>query len=281
MNYRHAFHAGNFADLLKHAILLGLLQALAGRGRPLRVVDTHAGAGLYDLEDTPTLKSGEAAAGVLRLIAAGRSDDGPLDALRAEVAALNGDGVRLYPGSPVLALRALGPADQLIACELRAEEAARLGEAVGRIRPARGAQVLVRAVDGFGYAAALSSDPSRSTLVLIDPPYEMGDDYDRVIDTTARLLRQAPSPVIAIWAPVKDLETLDALLRRLEAIPGLTGYAAQVRLRPLVNPMRMNGCVMIIVGADETGAAAHQTADAVARLCGEAGAQGFARSLQS
>jgi len=281
MNYRHAFHAGNFADLLKHAILLELLQVLAGRGRPLRVIDTHAGAGLYDLEDTPTLRSGEAAAGVLRLTAAGPADDPLLERLRAEVAALNPDGLRIYPGSPVLALRGLGPADRLIACELRAEEAGLLRESLNRMKPVHAAEALVRVVDGFEYAATLSSDPSRSTLVLIDPPYEMGDDYDRVVDTTARLLRQRPSPVVAIWAPVKDLETLDALIRRLEAIPGLNGYAAQVRLRPLVNPMRMNGCVMIIVGAEGTCEAADRTAAAVARLCGETGSQGFARTLEA
>ena len=257
MNYRHAYHAGNFADLLKHALLLGLLAALRTRGRPLRVVDTHAGAGLYDLTDTPTLKSGEAAAGILRLAEAGDGGDAQLGALLVAVRGLNAGDLRLYPGSPVLTARALGPSDGLIAC------------------PA----VRVRTVDGFGYAATLSPDPAVTTLVLIDPPYEAGDDYDRVVETVGRILARDPQTVVAVWAPIKDLETLDFLLRRLEVLPEARGYVAQLRLRPLANPMRMNGCAMIVLGADETAGAARSTAEHLAQLCGEAGAKAVVHPL--
>ncbi len=279
MNYRHAFHAGNFADLLKHALLLGLLAALRDRGRPIRVIDTHAGAGVYDLEDTPTLKSGEAAAGILRLADAGKVRDSQLAALMVAVRSLNPAGLCLYPGSPLLAARALGPQDGLIACELRGEEADRLRAALDRHAPRPGPAVRVRAVDGFGYAATVSPDPAVSTLVLIDPPYEAGDDYDRVVETVSRILARAPDAVVAIWAPIKDLETLDFLLRRLEAIPQARGYAVQLRLRPLTNPMRMNGCAMIVLGADETADAARASAEQLAVLCGEEGGRGFVHLL--
>jgi 23S rRNA (adenine2030-N6)-methyltransferase len=245
------------------------------------VVDTHAGAGVYDLEDTPAVKSREAAAGVLRLFEAGATTDPALSPLKQDVLALNPAGVRLYPGSPVLAARRLRPGDRLIACELRAEEADLLRTAMTRFTPTPtpGPEVLVRAVDGFVYAGGFACDPARSSLVLIDPPYELGDDYDRVIAAAARLMQQQPRPIVAIWAPIKDLETLDGLLRQLEELPDVGGYAAQVRLRPLVNPMRMNGCVMIVLGADETRAGAAAAAAAVADLCGEAGARGFAEGL--
>ncbi len=279
MNYRHAFHAGNFADLLKHAVLLGLLAALRGRGRPLRVIDTHAGAGVYDLEDTPTLKSGEAAAGILRLAGTDEACDPQLQILMAEVRAINPVGLRHYPGSPLLAARALGPKDGLIACELRDEEADLLRATLDRHGPRPGPVVRVRTVDGFGYVATVSPDPAASTLVLIDPPYEAGDDYDRVVETVERVLARMPDAVVAIWAPIKDLETLDFLLRRLEAIPDARGYVAQLRLRPLVNPMRMNGCAMIVLGAAETAAAALATTAQLVRLCGETGAQAVVHPL--
>ncbi len=279
MNYRHAYHAGNFADLLKHALLLGLLAALRTRGRPLRVVDTHAGAGLYDLTDTPTLKSGEAAAGILRLAEAGDGGDAQLGALLVAVRGLNAGDLRLYPGSPVLTARALGPSDGLIACELRGEEADLLRSALDRQVPRPGPAVRVRTVDGFGYAATLSPDPAVTTLVLIDPPYEAGDDYDRVVETVGRILARDPQTVVAVWAPIKDLETLDFLLRRLEVLPEARGYVAQLRLRPLANPMRMNGCAMIVLGADETAGAARSTAEHLAQLCGEAGAKAVVHPL--
>jgi 23S rRNA (adenine2030-N6)-methyltransferase len=139
--------------------------------------------------------------------------------------------------------------------------------------------VRVRTVDGFGYVATVSPDPAASTLVLIDPPYEAGDDYDRVVETVERVLARMPDAVVAIWAPIKDLETLDFLLRRLEAIPDARGYVAQLRLRPLVNPMRMNGCAMIVLGAAETAAAALATTAQLVRLCGETGAQAVVHPL--
>jgi 23S rRNA (adenine2030-N6)-methyltransferase len=269
MNYLHAFHAGNFADLQKHAVLLGLLAALRDRGRGIRLVDTHAGAGLYDLADAPAQRSGEAAAGIQRLFDAGECGDTQLAALLQMVRTLNPAGLRYYPGSPLLAAMALQAGDRLTACELRAEEAERLAANMKLHAPLQGPEVLVRAVDGFSYAAALAPDPARSTLVLIDPPYERGDDHDRVYDTVLRMLGRDPDVVVAIWLPIKDLETLDFLFRRLETIPGLRGYAAQLRLRPLINPMRMNGCAMIVLGADETRDAAQRTTGQLVELCSD------------
>lgn len=269
MNYLHAFHAGNFADLQKHALLLGLLAALRNRGRGIRVVDTHGGAGLYDLADMPAQRSGEAAAGIQRLFDAGDGGDSRLAALLREVHKLNPAGLRYYPGSPLLAALCLEPGDRLTVCELRREEADRLVANMKQYAPPRGPEVLVRAVDGFSYAAALAPDPVRSTLVLIDPPYERGDDHDRVFDTVRQMLERDPAVVIAVWVPIKDLETLDFLLRRLETIPRLRGYAAQLRLRPLINPMRMNGCAMVVLGADETLDGAQQTTEHLVELCGD------------
>ena len=266
MNYRHSFHAGNFADLVKHALVLWLLEARQAGGA-VTVLDTHAGAGLYDLAGD-AVRSREAEAGVARLMAAaGRP---PLiEALAAEVAALNpSGGVRVYPGSPVLLARALRPQDRYLGFELREDVAALLEQSLAGFSNAAGRC-------GDGYDAVLeAARVIPGPLVLIDPPFERPDDYLRAADTAVALARADPAATVAIWTPLKDLETFDGFLRRLaEAGAGPT-VVAEARLRPLTNPMKMNGCAMVVVhppaGAE---AAAGEICGWVARVLGDAGAK--------
>ncbi|MGC3971916.1 MAG: 23S rRNA (adenine(2030)-N(6))-methyltransferase RlmJ [Pirellulales bacterium] len=186
MNYRHAFHAGNFADLVKHAGLLRLLSELTAAGAPLTVIDTHAGRGLYDLAGAEARKSGEAEAGIAKLMAA---PDAPPEfrPLTGAVAALNKGGeVRRYPGSPWLIAEALRAGDRYVACELRAEEHAALAQAL-KGRPG------VRTLNADGYLAAVEQCPAQGrVLVLIDPPFEKPDDYGRIVETLAALRAKIP-----------------------------------------------------------------------------------------
>ncbi|MBI1196350.1 MAG: 23S rRNA (adenine(2030)-N(6))-methyltransferase RlmJ [Phenylobacterium sp.] len=245
MNYRHAFHAGNFADLVKHAALLRLLADLTADGGPLMVIDTHAGRGLYDLAGAEARKSGEAEAGIARLMAAA---DAPAEfgPLVAAVAALNpGGAVRRYPGSPWLIAGALRPGDHYLACELRAEEHAALCEALK-------GKAGVRAVAADGYAAAVAECPRQGRVfVLIDPPFEQPDDYSRIVETLAGLRRRNPAVQALVWLPLKDLETFDAFLRDLEDEVGGPLLVAEARVRPLDNPMKMNGCALVMVGGPD------------------------------
>jgi 23S rRNA (adenine2030-N6)-methyltransferase len=264
MNYRHSFHAGNFADLVKHALILWLLKQRQGKG-PVTVLDTHAGAGLYDLTGD-AVRSREAEAGVERLMAA--ADRPPLvEALAVEVAALNpGGGVRFYPGSPVLIARALRKGDRYQGFELREEVAALLEEALSAFANAAGTA-------GDGYEQALAAARREGgPLVLIDPPFERPDDYLRAADTAAAIVRADPTAVVAIWTPLKDLETFDGFLRRLAEGTKAPTLVCEARLRPLTNPMKMNGCAMVVVnppaGAD---AAASEICGWVAGSLGEAG----------
>jgi len=276
MNYRHAFHAGNFADLLKHAALTRLLTTMTRAPEPLTVIDTHAGAGLYDLAGEDGRRTGEGQAGVQRLMAA---SDAPaaFDALRASVARANAKGeVRFYPGSPLLIGEALRPRDQLIACELRPDDHAALKRALPR---QLGAEVL----EADGWATAIDRAPRAPArlLVLIDPPFERGDDHDQAVALTDALLRRNPSAVIAIWAPVKDLASFDTFLGALEDVAGWAPILlAEARLRPLTDPMKMNGCALAIVNPPEnlTDACA-QAAKWIANTLGEAGAKGQAKIL--
>jgi 23S rRNA (adenine2030-N6)-methyltransferase len=268
MNYRHHFHAGNFADLVKHAALLAVLDDLKGQGRKITFLDTHAGPGLYDLTASPAVRSGEAAAGI------GRLKEGPVDPalapLMQAVAQINAGAVTHYPGSPRLAAARLGRGDRLIACELNPEEAQALTAVLTRAGTRDGPRLDIRAADGFDAAMQLPEAKDRSTLVLIDPPYERGDDHDRVVQACAGLMRRNPLPCVVVWAPIKDLETLDYMLRRLEASPGVRGTAIETRLRPPLNPMKMNGCALILLNVSPAVRdAAIAAAKAVAKLCGD------------
>jgi 23S rRNA (adenine2030-N6)-methyltransferase len=245
LNYRHAFHAGNFADLVKHASLLQLLSRLTRAGGTLRVIDTHAGRGLYDLQGPEAQKSGEAEAGVARLM---RAPDAPaaFNLLKEAVAALNGGGpLRRYPGSPLLIAGAISPQDTYVACELRAGEHAAL-------RHALKSQRNVMTVVGDGYEVARArTPPTGRVLVLIDPPFERADDYARIVDTAAAVRGANPKAMLMVWLPLKDLATFDAFLTDFEDAVQAPALVVETRLRPLSDPMKMNGCALVLVGAPE------------------------------
>ena len=244
MNYRHAFHAGNFADLVKHAALLRLLAGLT-RGSPLTVIDTHAGRGVYDLGGAEATRSGEATAGIGRLMS---SEGAPPEilALKAAVVALNGsDAARRYPGSPWLIAQALRPSDHYLACELNPDEHAVLAAGLKAHANAR-----TRCVDGF-QALETQAAPTARTLALIDPPFERADDYARIVASLRALRARNPAAIALVWLPLKDLETFDAFLRDLE--DSVTGriLIAEARVRPMTNPMKMNGCALAMVGGPD------------------------------
>jgi len=263
VNYRHAFHAGNFADLTKHAVLTALLDEMLVDPAPLSVIDTHAGAGAYDLEGDLARRTGEAA--IDRLLA---DDAAPeeFDVLIAAVARANPrGGARVYPGSPALTAAGLRPQDRLAACQLRPDDFAALADMLGPLAP----QAQALRTDGYAYAAANAG--AGRTLVLIDPPFEQSDDYRRAAEAAQAVLAVNPKAVVAIWTPLKDLDTFDRFLGRLEglAAPVLVG---EVRLRPLSDPMKLNGCAMTIAGPpDSLEGALASISGWVAQHLGEAG----------
>lgn len=269
MNYRHGFHAGNFADLAKHAALLALLRSLR-HGPPLLVVDTHAGAGAYDLSDPDFARSKEAEAGVKYLLDATVPESlKPLaDYVRAKnTAAGFRDRIGVYPGSPLLVLDHLRGNDDYVGCELRPDDFALLKQ---RIAP-RG-----RALKQDGYDTAIEmTGQGRDLFCLIDPPFEKPDDYGRIVQCLRGVLAVQAGARALVWLPLKDLETFDAFLRHLErdivAVPDIV--VAELRLRPLWNPMKMNGCALVAVNTPEDVMTHMQTiaAETVA-VFGESGA---------
>ena len=262
LNYRHAFHAGNFADLVKHAALLQLLARMAADPGPLTIIDTHAGRGLYDLAGPEARKSGEAEAGVARLMAA-KDPPAEFAPLTAAVRKLNASGaVRRYPGSPWLIAETLRPGDDYLACELRPDEH-------GALKALMTGRRNVRTLCADGYDTAVHEAPKAGRLlVLIDPPFEQSDDYRRIVETIEGV--RAPGATFLVWLPLKDLETFDAFLR---ALPDRTrGLIVEARMRPLTDPMKMNGCALALI-ADLPGLkpALQAIGDWTTRTLGEGG----------
>jgi 23S rRNA (adenine2030-N6)-methyltransferase len=213
MNYQHAFHAGNFADVHKHAVLARILVHLRRKPAAFRVLDSHAGAGRYDLYAAEANRSGEWREGVGRVWQARRAEP-LLDPYRAAVAALNPDGkLRLYPGSPLIARSLLRPQDRLVACELERSASAGLTAAL------RGdSRAKVVAIDGWMALRACLPPKERRGLVLVDPPFEQADDFMRLSAALAAAHRKWPIGIYMVWYPIKAREAPDALARRLQRL---------------------------------------------------------------
>lgn len=266
MNYRHSFHAGNFADIVKHALALWLLERRQAQG-PVAVIDTHAGAGVYDLTGD-AVRSKEAEAGIARLMAA--SNRPPLiEALARAVTEVNPDGGSdWYPGSPLLIAQRLRPDDRYLGFELNPPVLDLLTEVLESFP---GAQA--RGGDGYDQARATAAETS-GAFVLIDPPFEQPDDYLRAADAAAAIARADARSTVAIWTPLKDLETFDGFLRRLDQAGVKRALVAEARLRPLTNPMKMNGCAMVVLNPPPgTEAAAAEICGWVTANLGDAGAR--------
>jgi 23S rRNA (adenine2030-N6)-methyltransferase len=240
------------------------------------VVDTHAGAGLYDLNDAMAQRSREAQAGIARLMADAQAP-AVFAPLKAAVAAENPDGqLRYYPGSPLLTVKALRKGDRYVGCELREDDQAALQALLDRRVPI-GTEA--RAVLADGYAELGGGGDRRRRAYIIDPPFERGDEYAQIIDGAARALDSDPAAVIAIWTPLKDLETFDFLLRGLEAIDPPSLLAVEARLRPLMDPMKMNGTAMLFINAPALEEDARAAAHWVVAACGERGGKAQVRRL--
>ena len=213
MNYRHAFHAGSFADVFKHAVLCRILRYLRDKPAAFRIIDTHAGTGLYDLAGAEAKRSGEWHDGIERLMAAELAP--PVAALLAPylevIGALNERGrLKLYPGSPALARAWLRPQDRLIACEIEPKAAGALA------RNMRGdTRIKMLELDGWTALGAYVPPPERRGLVLVDPPFEEDGDFSRLAQGLAVAHRKWASGIYALWYPIKGRTEPDALAKRL------------------------------------------------------------------
>ena len=245
MNYRHAFHAGNFADVFKHAVLCRILNYLRGKPAAFRVIDTHAGAGIYDLAGEEASRSGEWHAGIEKLLAARLPEAAAalLSPYLEVVGALNERGrLRYYPGSPALVRAWLRPQDRMIACEFEPKAAAAL------TRNLRGDdRIKTISIDGWTALSAYVPPRERRGLVLIDPPFEAKSDFARLASGLPAAYRKWPTGNYAVWYPIKGRSDPDAFAKRLRRSNVAKILRAELVVAPLSDPTRLNGAGMILV----------------------------------
>lgn len=244
MNYRHGYHAGNFADIVKHTALCELLHLLTAKDKKLFVLDTHAGAGGYDLTGTPAQRTGEAENGILRLATAPRARMPPaVERYLAAVAAYDrkfgppGGQLRRYPGSPRLVRMGLRPGDRFVACELHPKEALALKREFAGDRA-----VEVRQADGYKALKALLPPTERRGLILIDPPFEAADEFERLMRALRQGIRRFATGCYVVWYPLKD-EAAAVFASDLASFKPLT---LELHLEG-VDPGKLAACALTVI----------------------------------
>jgi len=242
MNYRHIFHAGNFADVFKHAVLTLLLKALTAKDKPFCYLETHAGGGRYDLDAEAARKTGEARAGI-GLLWPQRERFPELADYFSAIAALNpGGALRFYPGSPAVARAVLRDTDRLLLYEVLPEECAPLRDAC-----ARDTRVQVFCQDGYAGLKAQLPPRERRGLVLIDPPYEAEDEFARAAEALKQAHARWATGIFALWYPVKARAPVARLHRVLTASAIRKVLCAELMLHPEDTAFRLNGSGLVIV----------------------------------
>jgi 23S rRNA (adenine2030-N6)-methyltransferase len=245
MNYRHIYHAGNFADVLKHAVLARIISYLKRKEAAFRVIDTHAGIGLYDLGSEEAQKTGEWRGGIGKLL------DATLTGAPAEwlhdylsvVRALNPqDGLRLYPGSPLLTRHLLRRQDRLTAIELHPEDAQSLKKVF-----AGDHHVRVIGLDGWLALGAHLPPKEKRGLVLVDPPFEEEGEFAHMIDGLNKAHRRWPGGIYAFWYPVKDRAAVERFRTALRGSGILRILDATLSIRAPSPEPKLDGCGMAIV----------------------------------
>jgi 23S rRNA (adenine2030-N6)-methyltransferase len=218
MNYRHAFHAGGFADVIKHIVLVRILTYLQDKPAAFRVIDTHAGAGVYDLAGDEARRGGEWLTGIARVMQARFSETTlPLVAPYLDIVrAFNSPReLKAYPGSPLIARALLRPQDRLTACEIEPKARKRLIDALRRDTQAR-----VVDLDGWVALPAFVPPNERRGLVVIDPPFEAKDEFERMAAGFAEAFAKWPTGSYLLWYPVKSRRATDSLARRVAELVG-------------------------------------------------------------
>ncbi|MNZ70272.1 Ribosomal RNA large subunit methyltransferase J [compost metagenome] len=241
MNYRHAYHAGNHADMLKHIVLARLFALMARKDTPFAYLDSHSGVGLYDLQGDEASRTGEWEQGIARLW-----DRDDLPELMADyldvVRALNPDGeLRYYPGSPELARRLTRSQDRLLLNELHPED--------GRLLKANMAgerRIAVHQGDGWLLPRAFLPAPEKRAVMLIDPPFEQGDELERCVAALNEAIGRMRQTVVAIWYPIKDERQLKRFYQNLQKSDAPKLLRAELLIHPADSADRLNGSGLAI-----------------------------------
>jgi 23S rRNA (adenine2030-N6)-methyltransferase len=276
MNYRHAYHAGNFADVLKHVVLLALLDSLKAKPTPFCLIDTHAGSGLYALDGVEAGKTGEYKDGVARLLFPDLHGDEPIAGslppllrrwldLITQMDGNQGE-LHYYPGSPMLGALSMRPGDSAQLCELLPGEADRLRE-LFRNDP----RMHVHQRNGYEALKGLTPPKEKRGLVLIDPPYEAQEaEYKAIEQALKAAMLRWPTGMYAVWYPIKLRSQVQPFLRWLPRSGARRVLCVELLLHPDDSPLRLNGSGMVILNAPyQLDEALREPLRALARLLGK------------
>lgn len=247
MNYRHAYHAGNFADVLKHVVLIALMQSLHRKDKPACYIDTHAGIGYYDLFAETTQKTKEYQGGIEKVIAA--PNPPPLvktyldyvHRLNNKLSNATYASLQYYPGSPMFASFLLRPHDRLIACELQPQQYELLREAFSHNR-----QAAIHHTDGFLGLKAFLPPKERRGVILIDPPFEDSNEFTKLAHAMPQALKRFESGIFAIWYPIKDKRQVDRFYEALKQSVSQSILSVDLTIYPDL-PTHLNGSGLAII----------------------------------
>lgn len=247
MNYRHAYHAGNFADVIKHAVLALAIEHLKRKPTAFRVIDTHAGIGLYDLTAEEAVRTGEWRDGIGRLWRQEMPDDikgilAPYFSCVRSVNANKNEDLRFYPGSPLVARALMRPQDAMIVNELHPQDYQAL------LRRLRGdARTKVMNIDGWTALRSLLPPKERRGVVLVDPPFEVEGERERLVSGLKDGLVRFATGTYLLWYPIKDLEPAATLKRKIVALEVSKLLSAELYVHRPGDPQRLNGCGLLII----------------------------------
>ena len=244
MNYRHAYHAGNHADVLKHIVLARILEQLKKKDKPFRVIDAHAGTGIYDLEGVEAGKTGEWQTGIGKMAAPfSPQAEVLLEPYRSCIAALNPEAVvTRYPGSPDIAARLMRSGDRLVANELHPADVQVLADYAGADQ-----RIAVTCRDAEALLKSSLPPPERRGLVLIDPPYEAADETGRALRTLADGLRRFATGVFMLWYPLKAGDVAATVVGEAAALGAAGTLKVELRIREAFKGGGLAGSGLIIV----------------------------------
>lgn len=245
MNYKHSYHAGNFSDVLKHIVLIGIIREMIHKDKPLCYLDTHAGRGLYLLNSTAK-KTDEFAMGVEKLLSYYRASNGisPIPQLiEVYISTIQHLGYpEYYSGSPLIAKAFLRETDRLILMELQPEEHRMLQKNMKDI-----SSIAVHHQDGYLGIKAFLPPPERRGLILIDPTFEKPDEWQQLLASIKVGLKQFPTGVFAIWYPIKDLWQVKQFLKSVAGLGLKSAMVAELGIYPQDAPLSLMGSGMLII----------------------------------
>jgi 23S rRNA (adenine2030-N6)-methyltransferase len=248
MNYRHLYHAGNFADVMKHVVVVGLIASLLRKETPFCVLDTHAGTGQYDLMSEPAKINKEYNGGIMKVLAQDNPPPlikrylGCIQKINSRLSESRFASLRYYPGSPFIVRPFLRPQDRIIATELHPQEYQELKKATGFDR-----QIATHQMDGYQGLKAFLPPKERRGLVLIDPPYENPNEFKQLTAALTVALKRWETGIYAIWYPIKERHPIEQFHHLLKETINRPMLVTELSIYPEDLPSHLNGCGLLII----------------------------------